>query len=147
MQPAARIDDIAAEFSRCDPRERLELLLEYAEDLPQLPPRLQVERDKGLHRVQECQTPVYLWVEVEDGRVQVFADVAPEAPTVRGFVGILVKAISGASVADALAVPGDVLNRFGLAQTLGMMRAQGLGAVVRRILGEIRKSAEAGPFV
>ena len=143
MSAVSQLDAIAAEFTNCDARERLELLLEYSEELPPLPPRLAAERDAGLHRVHECQTPVYLWVEVVDGRVQVFADVAPEAPTVRGFVGILAKAISGASIEEAASLPPDVLHRFGLAQSLGMMRAQGLGAVVRRIREGVARAAAA----
>lgn len=143
MSAVSQLDAIAADFVKCDARERLEMLLEYAEDLPSLPARLAAERDAGLHRVHECQTPVYLWVEVVDGRVQVHADVAPEAPTVRGFVSILAKAISGVTVEEASALPPDVLNRFGLAQVLGMMRAQGLGAIVRRIREGVLRAASA----
>ena len=90
-----KIDDIVAEFADLDPRERLELLLEFAENLPPLPERYQAERDAGMHRVPECQTPVFIWVELIDRRVQIYADVAPEAPTVKGFVGILVDSYSG----------------------------------------------------
>src|SRR5437588_11801487 len=79
---ATKLDQIVGEFADLEPRERLELLLEFAEGLPPLPPRYQAEKDRGEHRVHECQTPVFLWVEVNDGRVQVYGDVAPEAPTV-----------------------------------------------------------------
>src|SRR5215831_19559083 len=87
-----KLDEIVAEFADLDPRERLELLLEFAENLPPLPERYQAQRDAGLHRVPECQTPVFIWVELIDGNVHIDADVAPEAPTVKGFVGILVDA-------------------------------------------------------
>src|SRR5690242_14011089 len=86
---AERIDQVAAEFAELEPRERLELLLEFSEKLPELPERLQAERDAGIGRVHECQTPVFLWVETPQGRVQIYADVAPEAPTVKGFVSVL----------------------------------------------------------
>ncbi len=84
-----RVDALAGEFAGLEPRERLELLLEFAEKLAPLPARYQAERDAGAGRVHECQTPVFLWVEIEDGKVHVFADVAPEAPTVKGFVSLL----------------------------------------------------------
>ena len=76
--PQERLAAIEAEFADLDPRERLELLLEFAEKLAPLPPHYQAERDAGLHRVHECQTPVFLWTTVEDGRVRIDADVAPE---------------------------------------------------------------------
>jgi cysteine desulfuration protein SufE len=90
MNPVvAKLDQLHAEFAELEPRERLELLLEFAEGLPPLPPRLQAEKDAGSHRIPECMTPVFIWVEQHAGLVKVFADVAPEAPTVKGFVGIL----------------------------------------------------------
>ena len=75
-----KLDDIVAEFADLEPRERLELLLEFAENLPPLPRRYQTQRDAGLHRIVECQTPTFIWVELIDGRVQIHADVAPKLP-------------------------------------------------------------------
>ena len=100
-----KLDDIVAEFADLEPRERLELLLEFAENLPPLPERYRAERDAGLHRIVECQTPTFIWVELVDGHVQIFADVAPEAPTVKGFVGILVDAFNGQTPETVLATP------------------------------------------
>ena len=138
-EAAERLERIAAEFTDLEPRERLELLLEFAEGLPPLPDRYQAERDAGEHRVPECQTPVYLWVETADGRVQVHAEVAPEAPTVQGFVGILVDVFTGCTPADVMAAPGDVIKRLGLAEALGMVRMRGLSAILHRIREEVRK--------
>jgi len=133
----AKLDEIVAEFADLDPRERLELLLDFAENLPPLPAKYQAERDAGQHRVVECQTPVFIWVDVDDGKLQLFADVAPEAPTVKGFVGILVDALSGTDPQSALSTPLDLLKRLGLADALGMVRARGLSAVqhyIRRLI-------------
>ena len=68
--PAQRLDAIAAEFAELEPRERLELLLEYADNLPPLPAELQDEADRAAHRIAECQTPVFMWANVVDGRVR-----------------------------------------------------------------------------
>ena len=91
------------------------MLLEFAEKLSPLPARYHAERDAGMGRVVECQTPVFLWVTLEDGRVRIDADVAPEAPTVKGFVSLLVDIYSGATPDEALAVESNVVERFGLA--------------------------------
>ena len=135
---ATKLDRIVDEFAGLDPRERLELLLEFAENLPPLPPRYQAEKDRGEHRVHECQTPVFLWVEVNNGQVQVFGDVAPEAPTVKGFVGILADAFSGATAEEVLAVQPDLLQRLGLLEALGMMRMRGLQAILFTIRNQVR---------
>ena len=127
---AQRVAALVDEFQALDARERLELLLEFAENLPPLPPELQAEREKSEHRVHECQTPVFLWVAAPDGRVQIQAEVAPEAPTVKGFVGILVDAFSGGSPTEVLALEPDLVGRLGLAEALGMMRMRGLNAIL-----------------
>jgi cysteine desulfuration protein SufE len=138
---AAKLEGIIGEFADLEPRERLELLLDFANNLPPLPERLQAERDAGLHRVHECQTPVFIWVEPIDGRVNVFADVAPEAPTVKGFVGILVDAFNGATPEAVLAAPGDLLQRLGLVEALGMVRMRGLGAILHYIRKQVERAA------
>ena len=81
----------------------------------------------------ECQTPVYLWTESDAGRARLVAEVAPEAPTVKGFVAILAAAVAGRPVAEAATLPDDILERMGLADVLGILRARGLRAMVARV--------------
>src|SRR5687768_164892 len=82
--------------------------------LQALPDELREARDRGLGRVEECQTPLFLWVGMEDGRVRIHADAPPEAPTVRGFVGFLVEALGGADPAAVAELPEDLMERMGL---------------------------------
>ncbi len=130
---AQRIDAIVEEFAELEPRERLELLLEFAEKLPPLPPEYAAQRDAGMNRVPECQTPVFLWSTIEDGKVHIIADVAPEAPTVKGFVSILVEIFTGADPDEVLATRPDLVQRFGLTESLGMVRMRGLQAIAHHI--------------
>ena len=134
-----RIETLVAEFEDLEPRERLELLLEYANDLPPLDTEHEAERLAGQHRVHECQTPVFLWVELVDGRVQVQAWVAPEAPTVKGFVSISRELFSGLPPKEVGEVNANLVQRLGLAEALGMMRSRGLSAV----LFYLRKNIQA----
>src|SRR5262245_54206404 len=121
-----KLDEIIAEFDDLDYQERLELLLDFAGKLPELPEHYREERDVGLGRIRECMTPVFMWIEVVDGKVQIIADVAPEAPTVQGFVSVLVEAWNGATPAEVAAAPHDILRHMGLADKLGMTRLRGL---------------------
>ncbi|MBI3838515.1 MAG: SufE family protein [Planctomycetia bacterium] len=130
---ADKLDQIAAEFAELEPRERLELLLEFAEKLAPLPSEYQPQRDAGLNRVAECQTPVFLWVVIEHDQVRIFADVAPEAPTVKGFVSVLVDIFSAARPDEVIAMQANLVQRFGLAEALGMVRMRGMQAIAHSI--------------
>ena len=115
---------------RALPRElRLQALLAQAKRLPPLPPELTQARDHGLGRVEECQTPLYMWVGVEGGCVRIHADAPPEAPTVRGFVGFLVEALDGTDPAAVRDLPEDLMDRMGLTEALGVQRTRGFSAV------------------
>jgi cysteine desulfuration protein SufE len=129
----ATLDSIIPRFKAADRTTRLETLLDYSRKLPPLPERLEQEKTRGDHRVHECQTPVFLWVEVDNGQVHIHADVPREAPTVRGFVSLLARSLDGASPEVVARVPDDLLDQLGLSETLGMTRTQGLTAILHRI--------------
>lgn len=138
---AGRLEQIEAEFADLEPQERLELLLDFAHGLSPLPPDYQALKAAGQNRVHECMTPVYLWVEVRDGAVAIYADVAEEAPTVKGFVAILAEAFSGATPQEVLQTKPNLLARLGLQQALGMNRMRGLSAILHRIRAGVEKAA------
>ena len=127
------LDTLIPRFKAADRSTRLETLLDYSRKLPPLPERLEAEKDRGDHRVHECQTPVFLWVELEDGKVHIHADVPRESPTVRGFISLLARTLEGAAPEDVARAPDDLLDQLGLSETLGMTRTQGLTAILQRI--------------
>lgn len=140
----SKIDEIARQFQILSPRERLELLLEYADRLPALPETYHVLRDAGIYLIRECRSPVFLMVEVRQGLVYVLGDVPVEAPVARGFTSILVAAFDGVPLDEVLGAPSDLLQHLGLNGLLGMQRTRGLTAVYQRLLSESRRQAEKG---
>ncbi len=145
----SKLEGIIEELSQADRQERIDLLLDFAKGLPPLPDRLAAHKDAS-HRVEECQSPVYLFVELDGQRVSLFADAPIEAPTVRGFVSLLMEGLEGATVEDILQVPNDLVNRCGLSEILGMLRVRGLTGVLRRVKGDVTRAAiarseQAGP--
>jgi cysteine desulfuration protein SufE len=136
----SKLDELKSTFRELDVSDRLELLLEYSENLPELPQRFQSKRHAGESRVPECQTPVYLWVEVIDGRVEIYADVPRESPTVRGFISLLISSLRGTTPAELLSLKSGLLRELGLAEVLGMVRTQGLQAVLQRIKSEAQRA-------
>ena len=133
-----RLAEIVDGFVASEPRERLELLLEYSQTLPPLPDRL-AEHPERLERVPECQSPLFVAAEVDgDGRVHLFFDAPPESPTTRGFAGIFHAALDGAPADEVLAVPGDVSARLALANVVSPLRMRGADALLNRVQRQVR---------
>ncbi len=135
------LDTIIPRFKAADRTTRLETLLDYSRKLPPLPERLAQQKDRAENRVDECQTPVFLWVEVEGGHVHIHADAPRESPTVRGFISLLARSLDGAAPEDVARVPDDLLDQLGLSETLGMTRTQGLSAILHRIKRSVAAAA------
>ena len=133
--------EIAETFQSVEPPMRLELLLDYAGRMPTLPEAYHALRDAGLNLVHECQSPVFLMVEVKGERVVLHADVPEEAPTARGFTTILLEAFDGATPEAVAAAPADALHALGLDRLLGMQRTRGLSAIYRRVRTEVARQA------
>jgi cysteine desulfuration protein SufE len=133
------IYSLEADFNALAVRDRLLLLLEFSDNLPELPARY-AEHPDLLERVEECQSPVYLFVEVEHNtKVNLFFSAPPEAPTTRGFAGVLHEALDGHSVDEVLSVDEDFPNRLGLAEAVSPLRLSGMRAILRRIKRQIRE--------
>ena len=51
------------------------------------------------------------------------------------------KGLNGATVEEILQVPGDLVDRCGLGEILGMLRVRGLSGVLRRLKAEVTRVA------
>ena len=134
-----RLQEIAEDFGAVPDTERLQLLLEFSEELPPLPARYAGHRDL-LEQVPECQTPLFLAVEVDDdGTVHLFFDAPPEAPTTRGFAGILHAGLDGLGADEVLQTPGEFSSQLGLQDLVSPLRLRGLAAMLARIKRQVRE--------
>ncbi|WP_168627385.1 SufE family protein [Cryobacterium sp. BB307] len=135
--------EIRDEFLELEQQDRLMLLLEFANELPELPERFQDHPDL-LERVTECQSPVYLFVEVDDERVVHMHATAPrEAPTTRGFASILVQGLSGLTADEVLATPDDYPQTIGLNEAVSPLRIRGMSGMLGRTKRQVRAKAAA----
>ncbi|KQO46980.1 MULTISPECIES: SufE family protein [unclassified Frigoribacterium] len=131
--------EIREEFLALDVRDRLQLLLEFSNELPELPARYADHPDL-LERVVECQSPVFLFVEVTDDRVHLHATAPREAPTTRGFASILAQGLDGLTVAQVLDdVPDDYPQTIGLTEAVSPLRIRGMTALLGRAKRQIRE--------
>jgi len=138
-----RLQEIADDFTSMEDQDRLQLLLEFSQELPALPERYAAHRDR-MEPVPECQTPLFLAVEVEpDEVVRLFFDAPAEAPTTRGFASILHAGLDGLSADEVLAVPAEFSSWLGLADLVSPLRLRGLAAMLARIKRQVREQREA----
>ncbi len=131
-QLPTRLQEVIDDFALAEGREKLELLMQYGQDLPPLPERLQAHRDQ-MDPVPECMSPVFAHAEVEDGRMRYFLDVPDEAPTVRGFAAILQRGLDGETPEMVLGVPTTFYEKMGLTGLLSHQRLNGMRAILAKL--------------
>ena len=143
MELPEQLAEIRNEFLELEEKDRLLLLLEFANELPALPSRFEDHPDL-LERVVECQSPVYIFVEVDDaGAVHLHATAPRESPTTRGFVSIIAQGVEGLSVEQALAVPDDYPSSLGITRAVSPLRMRGMTAMLARTKRQLRALAAA----
>lgn len=142
--PAA-LAEIADEFATMSDPERLQLLLEFSTELPPLPQRYADHPDL-LEPVPECQSPIFVIAEVDgtgaDAPVRLIFSAPPEAPTTRGFAGILNEGLAGLTAQQVVDVPEDLAFRLSLGDAVSPLRLNGMTGMLARIKRQIREKAE-----
>jgi cysteine desulfuration protein SufE len=138
----AQLAEIREDFLALEQRDRLQLLLEFSNELPELPARYQDHPDL-FERVIECQSPVYIFVEVDDAGVHLNATAPRESPTTRGFASILAQGLDGLSVEEVLAVPDDYPQSIGLTEAVSPLRIRGMTALLGRTKRQLRERVAA----
>jgi cysteine desulfuration protein SufE len=128
--PAA-LAEVVSDFADMQGQDKLQLLLEFANELPPIPAELE---ESAMEPVPECQSPLFLHVDATDrARVRLYFSAPPEAPTTRGFAAILSAGLDGLSADEILAVPDDFYADLGLAKLISPLRLRGMSAMLTRI--------------
>ncbi|MFM6963914.1 MAG: SufE family protein [Micrococcales bacterium] len=136
MSLTAGAQGVIEDLSSVSNADRLELLLEYSDALPDLPSRY-VDHPDLLERVEECQSPVYLFVEVNANRVSLFLTAPKEAPTTRAFASILFKALDGHSPDEVLTFDNEFPELLGLTKLVSPLRMRGIRGMLARIKRQV----------
>ena len=143
MSTPDQLQTIIDAFNTAPKPLRLQLLLEYSKKVSPLPEHLENQRDQ-MERVHECQTPFFLLTEYPDDEHVVFHfDAPPEAPTTRGFAGILSEGLSGLSPEAILDTPDDFYTDMGLAEVISPLRLRGMSAIMGRLKRQVREHEQA----
>ena len=145
----AQLGAIVEEFQAIAERQRLELLLDFSRELPALPARLAADHE-AMEPVAECQSPLFLMVELDrpgddTSPVRLHFDAPAEAPTTRGFAGILREGLDGLPARQVLDLPDDVPQRLGLATAVSPLRLNGMAGMLFRIKRQVRVKSAGQP--
>ncbi len=133
--PAA-LAEVVNDFKEVQGQDKLQLLLEFANELPPLPADLE---EAAMEPVPECQSPLFLHVDADDrDHVRLHFSAPAEAPTTRGFAAILAAGLDDHSAAEILAVPDDFYSELGLAALISPLRLHGMSAMLARIKKRLR---------
>jgi len=137
------LEAIRDDFLELGIKDRLQLLLEFANELPELPAHY-AEHPDLFERVEECQSPVFLFVDIDaNSIVHLYATAPKEAPTTRGFASILVQGLEGLTADEVLAVADDFPGTIGLTEAVSPLRIRGMTAMLGRTKRQIREKRAA----
>ena len=120
---------IIEDFRSMEPRERLESLLDFSMNLPDLPGFLHDARDQ-MEQVHECQTPIFVFADIVESGVHVYIDVPKESPTVRGYAAIVQEGLERATPDTVLQTPDDIYYLLGLHEAISPQRLRGLHVIM-----------------
>jgi cysteine desulfuration protein SufE len=134
----AELAEVVSDFADMQGQDKLLLLLEFANELPPLPGDLE---EAAMEPVPECQSPLFLHVDVSDREhVRLFFSAPAEAPTTRGFASILAAGLDDHTADEILAVPDDFYSELGLGALISPLRLRGMSAMLTRIKRRIREA-------
>lgn len=134
---AEAIAEISADLSMFDDwLDRYEFIIELGGKLPPYPAEWQDEA----HRIQGCQSQVWLAAEIQHGKLWFTG--ASDAAIVSGLVALVLRVYSGRSSSEILATPANFLHDLGLIGALSTNRGNGVASMIERI-HKIAKTAKA----
>ena len=141
MTPDVVQEEIVEEFAFFDDwTERYKYVIDLGRKLPEMPEEFKTEENK----VRGCQSQVWLYGDLREGRVWFQAD--SDAAIVRGLAALILRVYSGLTPDEILATEPEFVERIGMSEHLSMTRANGLRAMVKqiKIYGLAYKAKQAG---
>ncbi len=130
---------IAEEFSFfSDWTERYQYLIDLGRKLPPLPEELKTEA----HKVQGCQSQV--WLVAEGDRDLLSFQAISDSAIVSGLIALLLRVYSGRSAREILDTEPSFIEAIGLAKHLSPTRSNGLAAMLQTIRAKARESLAEG---
>jgi len=121
-------DAIIEEFSVFDDwLDKYQYIIDLAKELPLIAPEHKTEQNT----IKGCQSQVWLYAELHDGRVAYTAD--SDAIITKGIIALLVRIFSNQTPADILNANLYCIEKIGLKENLSPTRSNGLVAMIKQM--------------
>jgi cysteine desulfuration protein SufE len=121
-------DELMDDFSFfTDWMEKYEYIIQVGKELP----LISEEHKKDDYIIKGCQSKVWLFPEVKDGKVYFTAD--SDAIITKGLVSLMVKVLSGHTAKEIVDADLYFINQIGLNEHLSPTRANGLLSMVKQM--------------
>jgi cysteine desulfuration protein SufE len=127
-----KLAEIVDDFNLLVGREKLEHLLYFAENFPELPQGIEIIKDED-HQIHECMTPVFIESRIVDGKMRFYFDVPEESPTVRGYASLMHQGTYDVTPEQVLAIPNDFYTKMDLQGVISGQRINGLTGLLRQM--------------
>lgn len=129
------VQDIIDEFQDIEDQfERLEVLMDFSEEVDELP----VSEWNENNLVKGCQSIAHVVVEVNDGIVHMKS--AADAKMVQGLQGILSIAVNGSTIQQVLDLTPDFAEEAGILNSLTPSRSNGFRTMFDMVQREVREA-------
>ncbi len=133
MTWSVAIQEIIDEFQDIDEQfERLEVLMDFSEEVEVLPVELWNERNL----VKGCQSIAHIVVEITEGFVWMKA--AADAKMVQGLQGLLSIAVNGSTAEQVLLLTPDFAEEAGILNSLTPSRSNGFRTMFDMVQNNVR---------
>lgn len=136
------LTDLLDEFSFLERGERVDYLIEYADQFENVPERIATRPYPEDRRVKRCESQAYVWSEnQDDGTLRYwFAVENPQGISAKSFCAILDDTISGAPLEEVQRIPGDVIfDLYG--KEISMGKGEGLIGILSSVQAFAREAA------
>jgi cysteine desulfuration protein SufE len=106
---------------------KYEHLIEMGKSLPLIDPKYKIEE----FEIKGCQSKVWLYAELNEGRVVYTAD--SDAIITKGIIGLLVRVLSGQEPGAIVAANMGFIDVIGLKEHLSQTRSNGLVSMIKQM--------------
>ena len=129
------VQDIIDEFQDIEDQfERLEVLMDFSDEVDELP----VSEWNENNLVKGCQSIAHVVVDVNDGIVHMKS--AADAKMVQGLQGILSIAVNGSTIQQVLDLTPDFAEEAGILNSLTPSRSNGFRTMFDMVQREVREA-------
>lgn len=121
-------EEIIKEFSDfTDWEDKYKHIISLGRQLPELGEEYKTEK----HKLNGCQSQVWINAKLEDGKIYFAAD--SDAAIVKGLIALLIRVYSGHNPSEILANPPEFVKQIGIDNHLSPTRKNGLSAMMKQI--------------